>query len=125
MTNPLGFDALKGILHQRIAQLPDHRKKGPNTRYAVQDAALGAFGIFLTQSPSFLECQRRLQHTKGQNNAHTFDCRHENLLMQEPHITPRGYDAIIWDLTPCLNHNLAAFCPGAMATRLTSGWRRS
>jgi hypothetical protein len=71
MPNPLGFDALKGILHQRIAQLPDHRKNGPNTQYAIQDAALGAFGIFLTQSPSFLEYQRRLQHTKGQNNAHT------------------------------------------------------
>jgi hypothetical protein len=71
MTNPLGFDALKGILHRRTAQLPDHRKEGPNTRYAIQDAALGAFGIFFTQSPSFLEYQRRLQHTQGQNNAHT------------------------------------------------------
>ncbi len=71
MTNPLGFDALKDILHRRIAQLPDHRHKGPNTRYAIQDAALGAFGIFFTQSPSFLEYQRRLQHTKGHNNAHT------------------------------------------------------
>ncbi len=71
MTNPLGFDALKGILHRRIAQLPDHRHKGPNTRYAIQEAAFGAFGIFFTQSPSFLEYQRRLQHTKGDNNAHT------------------------------------------------------
>ena len=71
MTTPLGFDVLKDILHRRTAQLPDHRKEGPNTRYAIQDAALGAFGIFFTQSPSFLEYQRRLQHTKGQNNAHT------------------------------------------------------
>jgi hypothetical protein len=71
MTNPLGFDALQDILHRRIAQLPDHRKKGPNTRYAIPDAALGAFGIFFTQSASFLEYQRRLQHTKGHNNAHT------------------------------------------------------
>jgi hypothetical protein len=37
----------------------------------MRDAALGAFGIFFTQSPSFLEYQRRLQHTQGQNNAHT------------------------------------------------------
>src|SRR5437667_6218852 len=71
MTTPLGFDVLKGILHRRTAQLPDHRKEGPNTRYAIQDAALGAFGIFFTQSPSFLEYQRRLQHTKGRNNAQT------------------------------------------------------
>src|SRR5262245_12753851 len=63
MIHPLGFDALKDILHHRIAQLPDHRKQGPNTQYAIQDAALGAFGIFFTQSASFLEYQRRLQHT--------------------------------------------------------------
>ena len=71
MIPALGFDVLKDILHRRIAQLPDSRKEGPNTRYAIQDAALGAFGIFFTQSPSFLEYQRRLQHTKGHNNAHT------------------------------------------------------
>jgi len=71
MTTLLGFDALQGILHQRLAQLPAHRKKGPNPRDRIQDAALGAFGIFFTQSPSFLEYQRRLQYTKGHNNAHT------------------------------------------------------
>ena len=71
MITALGFDVLKDILHRRIAQLPDYRTEGPNTRYAIQDAALGAFGIFFTQSPSFLEYQRRLQHTQGQNNTHT------------------------------------------------------
>jgi hypothetical protein len=71
MTNPLGFDALKGILHRQIAHLPDHRNKGPNTRYAIQDAALGAFGLFFTQSVSFLEYQRRLQHSQGHNNIQT------------------------------------------------------
>jgi hypothetical protein len=77
MPTPLGFDVLKDILHRRTAQLPDYRKESPNTRYAIQDAALGAFGIFFTQSPSFLEYQRRLQHTKGHNNAYTlFDVEH-------------------------------------------------
>ena len=71
MTNALGFDALKGILHRRIHQLPDHRKPGPNTRYTIKDAALGAFGVFYTQSPSFLEYQHHLQQAKGQNNACT------------------------------------------------------
>src|SRR5205823_6746890 len=46
-------------------------KEGPNTQYRIHDAALGAFGIFFTQSPSFLDYQRTLQHTKGHNNAHT------------------------------------------------------
>ena len=32
MTTPFGFDDLKSILHRRIAQLPDHRTTGPNTR---------------------------------------------------------------------------------------------
>jgi len=70
MTNPLSFDALQGILHRHLEQLPDNRQ-GPNTRYRLQDAIVGAFGIFFTQSPSFLDYQRRLQHNKGQNNAHT------------------------------------------------------
>jgi hypothetical protein len=71
MTNPLGFDVLQDILHRQIAPWPDHRQKGPNTRYAIQDAALGALGLFFTQSPSFLEYQRRLQHTQGHKNAQT------------------------------------------------------
>ena len=71
MTTPLGFDNLKDILHRRIDALPDHRKPGPNTRYRIQDAALGAFGIFFTQSPSFLDSQRHLQQPQGHNNACT------------------------------------------------------
>jgi hypothetical protein len=67
----LRFDDLQAILHQRIAHVPDHRKPSPNTRYTMQDAVLGAFGLFFTQSPSFLEYQRRLQHTKGHNNVQT------------------------------------------------------
>src|SRR3954447_5467480 len=99
MTHPLGFEALKGILHRRIAQLPDHRNKGPNTRYAIQDAALGAFGIFFTQSASFLEYQRRLQHTKGHNNTHTLldveqiPCDNQVRTLLDP-IAPSHLDAV-------------------------------
>jgi hypothetical protein len=71
MTHLLRFDDLQAIFHHSIAHLPDHRKPSPNTRYTIQDAALGAFGLFFTQSPSFLEYQRRLQHTQGRNNAQT------------------------------------------------------
>src|SRR6266704_6094844 len=71
MTHLLRFDDLQAILPQSIDHLPDHRKPSPNTRYTIQNAVLGAFGIFFTQSPSFLEYQRRLQHTKGRNNAQT------------------------------------------------------
>ena len=71
MPNPLGFEALQTLLHRWLAQLPDQRKQGPNTSYAIPDAALGAFGIFFTQSSSFLEYQRHLQQAQGHNNAST------------------------------------------------------
>ena len=71
MTSPLNFDALKGTLERQIDQLPDHRKPGPNTRYRIKDAALGAFSAFYMQLPSFLSHQKHLQHAKGQNNART------------------------------------------------------
>jgi hypothetical protein len=103
MTNPLGFDVLRGILHRRIAQLPDHRKKGPNTRYTIQEAALGAFGIFFTQSASFLEYQRRLQHTKGHHNAHTLlgvaqiPCDNQVRTLLDP-IAPSHLDAVFLEV---------------------------
>ena len=103
MLTPLGFDVLKGILHRRIAQLPDYRKAGPNTRYTIQDAALGAFGIFFTQSPSFLEYQRRLQHTKGHNNTQTlFDvaqipCDNQIRTLLDP-IAPSYLDSVFVEI---------------------------
>jgi hypothetical protein len=71
MTPGLDFDVLKGALERRIDQLPDHRKQGPNTRYRIKDAVLGAFGVFYMQLPSFLAHQKHLQQAKGQNNART------------------------------------------------------
>ena len=47
---------------------PDART-GNNTRYSMQDAALGAFSVFFTQSPSFLDFQRTMQLRKGCSNA--------------------------------------------------------
>jgi hypothetical protein len=35
--------------------LPDCRKQGNNQKYAMEDAALSAFSVFFTQSPSFLD----------------------------------------------------------------------
>ena len=71
MTTPLGFDALKGIVPRRIDPWPDHRTQGPNTRDSVQDAALGAWGVLFTPSPSCLESQRHRQQAKGHKNAWT------------------------------------------------------
>ena len=116
MTNPLDFDALKGILHRQLASLPDLRHKGPNTRYTMQDAALGAFGIFFTQSPSFLEYQRRLQHTKGHNNAQTLlgveriPCDNQVRTLLDP-LAPRHLEAVFVEVFKGLeqHHMLARF----------------
>ncbi len=59
---------LMEILQRTFKQLPDYRT-GQNTRYAIGDAAAGAFGVFFTQSPSFLSYQRDMQRKNGQNNA--------------------------------------------------------
>jgi len=37
----------------------------------MADAAMGAFAVFFTQSPSFLDAQRTLQTTNGCNNTRT------------------------------------------------------
>jgi hypothetical protein len=71
MPQPLSFDHLQAILRQHTTALPDVRKPSPNTRYTIQNAALGALGIFFMQSPSFLEYQRQLHHRQGHDNAQT------------------------------------------------------
>ena len=51
--------------------LPDCRKPGNNQKYAVEDVALSAFSVFFTQSPSFLDYQRRMQKHYNRNKAHS------------------------------------------------------
>lgn len=54
----------------RTATLPDIRK-GKNKHSTVRDAALGAFAVFFTQSPSCLVYQRAMSVHQGTSNAHT------------------------------------------------------
>lgn len=70
------FDALVSRLRQTFAQFPDQRT-GKNIRYTLEDAALGAFAVFFTQSPSFLAFQRSMQIAKGQSNARTLFAMHQ------------------------------------------------
>jgi len=64
----LSFDRLRSILVTTVTRLPDYRT-GPQRIYEMADAALGAFAVFFTQSPSFLAYQRDMQRRKGRNNA--------------------------------------------------------
>lgn len=66
---PVTAKVLIEQVRSTFEQLPDVRKGGPNQRYAMPDAALSAFAVFFTQSPSFLDYQERMQKDKGRNNA--------------------------------------------------------
>lgn len=57
--------------------LPDKRGECNNKRYAIEDAALSAFGVFFSQSPSFLDHQVRMQKEQGRNNATSLFGVHE------------------------------------------------
>lgn len=62
------FDTTVGSFRQVLSSLPDKRT-GKNTRYGMEDAALSAFSVFFTQTPSFLAYQRMMEGSKGQSNA--------------------------------------------------------
>jgi hypothetical protein len=63
----------------RFSELPDIRKTATanNLKYAVGDAALSAFSVFFTQSPSFLDYPVRLPKKYGKNNAQSLFGRHQ------------------------------------------------
>jgi hypothetical protein len=70
MSKASPFTDFLHALRTATATFPDPRK-GKNKHYTVRDAALGAFAVFFTQSPSFLAYQRDMAAHKGQSNAHT------------------------------------------------------
>lgn len=103
MTQPLSFDHLQTILRQHTAGLPDMRKPSPNTRYTIQNAAVGAFGIFFTQSPSFLEYQRQLHQRQGHDNAQTLfgvepiPCDNQIRTLLDP-VAPRHFTPVFFEV---------------------------
>lgn len=76
MSKPSPFKQFVQVFQNTIATFPDKRK-GKNKHYALVDAAVGAFAVFFTQSPSFLAYQRDMKARKGQSNAHTLFGIHE------------------------------------------------
>jgi hypothetical protein len=70
MSQASPFTDFLHALRTATATFPDTRK-GKNKHYTVRDAALGAFAVFFTQSPSFLAYQRDMTAQTGTSNAHT------------------------------------------------------
>jgi hypothetical protein len=66
--HPSTFNCLVEIFRSTVERFPDERT-GENVAYSVADAALGAFSVFFTQSPSFLDFQCTLEVAKGCSNA--------------------------------------------------------
>lgn len=62
------FDGVVASFRQVLSSLTDKRT-GKNSRYGMEDAALSAFSIFFTQTPSFLAYQRTMKGSKGKSNA--------------------------------------------------------
>ena len=93
----LKFDQLVSYLKTHFLLLPDSRV-GFNTTYHIQDAALSAFSVFFMQCPSFLANQKKMQETKGKNNANSLfqvtnipsDNQTRNLLDPKPQ-NPNDY----------------------------------
>ncbi len=60
---------LVGLIQAAFDDLPDKRRPSNATKYEVADAALSAFAVFFSQSPSFLDWQIRMEQAQGKNNA--------------------------------------------------------
>ena len=64
----MSFDNLIRRLHALFSTLPD-RRKGSNQSKSFNDAVMGAFALFYTQSPSFLSYQKSMREADGQDNS--------------------------------------------------------
>lgn len=71
MPAPRPAAALIERVRAAFQSFPDMRQKSNNQQYEILDAALSAFSVFFTQSPSFLDYQIRMQKQLGQNNANS------------------------------------------------------
>jgi hypothetical protein len=75
LTNSVPFTAKNLIdkIRSTFSDLPDscQTTTSNNLKYTLEDAALSAFSVFLTQSPSFLDHQVRIQKAHGKSNMHS------------------------------------------------------
>jgi hypothetical protein len=66
--HPSTFNRFVELFRSTVEQFPDERT-GDNTVYSMADAAIGAFSVFFTQCPSFLDFQRTMEVAQGCSNA--------------------------------------------------------
>jgi hypothetical protein len=64
------FEECIACVIEAFSAFPDNRT-GKNTQYTMVDAALAAFAVFFTQSPSWLAYQKAMENAHGKSNAQT------------------------------------------------------
>tara|TARA_Y100000031_G_scaffold154812_1_gene203669 strand:+ start:145 stop:1461 length:1317 start_codon:yes stop_codon:yes gene_type:complete len=103
------FNSLLTFLESAIGTFPDLRTRD-NTSYKIRDAALSAFSVFYTQSPSFLEYQRTMQRLNGSNNArnifgaHKIPCDNQIRSLLDP-VTPETVFPVFHSSFDLLEHS--------------------
>ena len=93
MKEPGLFNRLVDSFRQWLSSLPDKRK-GKNSRYGMEDAALSDFGVFFTQTPSFLAYQRKMADSKGKSNA-PVEGLNNKLKMLKRQMYGKGTDIVV------------------------------
>jgi Transposase DDE domain len=97
------LSALLTSLRRCCEALPDLRRPGPNTRYAMADFGLAAFSVFFMQSPSFLAHQRHLERGQGRSNCQTLfgmaaiPCDNQIRAMLDP-VDPSRFFPVVADV---------------------------
>jgi hypothetical protein len=108
--NILTFEEIVGSIRATFAGLPDVRT-GRNKQYSIEDAALSAFSVFFTQSPSFLEYQRVMELSQGRSNVtsifgvHNIPCDNQIRKLLDP-VSPTLLYPLFWQCVDSLGDEL-------------------
>jgi hypothetical protein len=107
MDEKLSIERMVNWVKEAATQFPDLRT-GENTQYAMEDAAMGAFAVFFTQSPSFLAYQQDVKRTKGRSNAESLfamndiPCDSQIRLLLDP-VAPESVSPVFRQAYRCLS----------------------
>jgi len=113
-SKPVPFTVASVINKARTTfeQFSDIRKTATsnNLKYAVADAGMSAFGVFFTQSPSFLNYQARMQKKHGKSNAqsilgiHKLPSMNQMRNLLDP-VSPTALYPLLREINDGLYHN--------------------
>ena len=101
--------ALIEKIREAFRALSDGRQQSNARRYEREDAALSAFAVFFSQSPSFLDSQVRMQKQLGRNHAsslfgvHEIPCDNQIRNLLDPVPPEAVYPVLAEIVSGCVN----------------------